>query len=100
MDILSNGPASIRDLMAAAGDLVTVLPTLFHLLWSRIISTDLRHRSLSKEPWCRLRRLVSGGHRMLKLGDDSAFHDLSFLSGERVIERRMASSDVRATPAD
>lgn len=49
MDILSNGPASISDLMAAAGDPVTVLPTLFHLLWSRIISTDLRHHSLGKE---------------------------------------------------
>lgn len=48
-DILSNGPASIRDLMAAAGDPVTVLPTLFHLLWNRMFSTDLHHCSLGKE---------------------------------------------------
>ncbi|WP_240689703.1 TnsA-like heteromeric transposase endonuclease subunit [Arthrobacter sp. PAMC25564] len=46
-DVLSNGPASIRGLAAAAAaDPVIVLPTVFHLLWKQRICGDLKHRIL------------------------------------------------------
>jgi hypothetical protein len=48
-DILSNGPAMLRDLTAAAGDPVTTLPTLFHLLWRHKICTDMHGRPLAKD---------------------------------------------------
>ncbi|WP_426985774.1 TnsA-like heteromeric transposase endonuclease subunit [Pseudarthrobacter sp. Y6] len=48
-DILSNGPATLRDLTAAAGDPVTTVPTLFHLLWRHKICTDLHDRPLGKD---------------------------------------------------
>jgi hypothetical protein len=48
--ILVSGPATLRDLKAAAGDPVTTVPTLFRLLWRHRICTDLHSRAWARTP--------------------------------------------------
>jgi hypothetical protein len=43
------GPASLRDAVRALGDPVLVLPTLYHLLWTQDICTDLEGQRLHLE---------------------------------------------------
>ncbi|WP_423181310.1 TnsA-like heteromeric transposase endonuclease subunit [Arthrobacter sp. NyZ413] len=48
-ECLHDGPTTIDHLSAAVGHPVTVLPTLFHLLWNGTFTTELRSRTLGHD---------------------------------------------------
>lgn len=54
-EYLRDGPTNIDRLTSAVGHPVTVLPTLFHLLWTGTFTTELRSRTLGKHSGVTLR---------------------------------------------
>lgn len=49
-----SGPSSVRELVTVAGEAVIVLPTLFHMLWTQEVSTELGLRLLRWDSTVRL----------------------------------------------
>jgi hypothetical protein len=54
-EYLRDGPTNIERLTAAVGHPVTVLPALFHLLWTGTFTTELRSRTLGHDSEVTLR---------------------------------------------